>query len=82
MEGLAMKTIALRKIGNSQGVILDKTILDLVGAGEENVVFELRLKGNEISLRPVDRAEQKKRIREASKAVQRDQRPILKKLAE
>jgi antitoxin component of MazEF toxin-antitoxin module len=77
-----MKTIALRKIGNSQGIILEKTILDLVGAESENVVFELKVSEQEISLRPLSRKEQKKMIREAAKAVSQEQEPILKKLAE
>jgi antitoxin component of MazEF toxin-antitoxin module len=77
-----MKTIALRKIGNSQGIILEKTILDLVGADQENVVFELKVSEHELSLRPLSRQEQKKMIREAAKAVSQEQEPILKKLAE
>ena len=77
-----MKTIALRKIGNSQAVILDKTILDLVGASDGDAVFELKLRGDEIRLRPFSRAKQKKLIREASRAVQKGQRRTLNKLAE
>lgn len=81
-----MKTLALRKIGNSQGVILEKTILELIGADEhsdeQSIVFVLKVKDGEIRLRPLTRAEQKEMIRKASKKVAVDQAPILKKLAE
>lgn len=76
-----MKTLALRKIGNSQGIILEKTILELVGADEQNTVFALSIEGGEIRLRPLTRAEQKDMIKKAAKKVTADQAPILKKLA-
>ena len=77
-----MKTLALRKIGNSQGIILEKTILELIGADEQDVVFLLKIEDGEIRLRPLTRAEQKEMVRKASKKVTEDQAPILKKLAE
>ncbi len=77
-----MKTIALRQIGNSQGVILEKTILELVGADEKNSVFAMKIENGEIRLRPLTRAEQKEMIKKASKEIAQDQAPILKKLAE
>ena len=76
-----MKTLALRKIGNSQGVILEKTILDLIGADEQNTVFELKIKDDQVILRPLSRSEQKAMIKTAASQVAKDQAPILKKLA-
>ena len=77
-----MKTLALRQIGNSKGVILDKTILELIGADDENVIFALKIENNEIVLRPLTRKEQKDMIKKAGKQVGNEQAPILKKLAE
>ncbi len=77
-----MKTAALRKIGNSQGIILDKTLLDLVGADSDSIVFQVKVNDGEISLRPLSRKDQKALIREASELVSNEQQPILKKLAE
>ncbi|MCB0367776.1 MAG: hypothetical protein H6624_02480 [Bdellovibrionaceae bacterium] len=77
-----MKTLPLRKIGNSQGVILEKTILELVGADDQNAVFALNIENGEIRLRPLTRAEQKEMIKKAAKKVTKDQARILKKLSE
>ena len=76
-----MKTVALRQIGNSQGVLLEKTILELVGADEKNTVFALRIENGEIHLRPVTKAEQKELIKKAARSVTQEQASILKKLA-
>jgi len=76
-----MKTLALRQIGNSQGIILEKTILELIGADEKTAVFALRVEKGELILRPLSREEQKAMIKKAAKSVSEDQAPILKKLA-
>jgi antitoxin component of MazEF toxin-antitoxin module len=76
-----MKTAALRKIGNSQGVILDKTLLDLVGANSATV-FSIRVEGSQLILDPISKDKQKAMIKEASKKVIKNQSAILKKLAE
>ncbi len=76
-----MKTLALRQIGNSQGVLLEKTILELVGADQKNTVFALRIEGGELILRPLTRAEQKEMIKKAAAGITEEQAPILKKLA-
>lgn len=76
-----MKTLALRQIGNSQGVLLEKTILELIGADEKNTVFALRIENGEIHLRPITKAEQKELIKKAAKGITEEQAPILKKLA-
>lgn len=76
-----MKTLALRQIGNSQGVLLEKTILELIGADQKNTVFALRIENGELILRPLTRAEQKEMIKKAAKDITEEQAPILKKLA-
>lgn len=76
-----MKTLALRQIGNSQGVLLEKTILELIGADQKNTVFALRIENGELILRPLTRAEQKEMIKKAAKDITDEQAPILKKLA-
>lgn len=76
-----MKTLALRQIGNSQGVLLEKTILELIGADQKNTVFALRIENGEIHLRPITKAEQKELIKKAAKGISEEQAPILKKLA-
>lgn len=76
-----MKTLALRQIGNSQGIILEKTILELIGADEKNTVFAIHIENGALVLRPLSKADQKAMIRAAAKTVTADQAPILKKLA-
>lgn len=76
-----MKTLALRQIGNSQGVLLEKTILELIGADQKNTVFALRIENGELHLRPITTAEQKELIKKAAKGITEEQAPILKKLA-
>jgi len=77
-----MKTVALRKIGNSQGILLDKTLLDLAGAEPDSAVFEVKVNDGEILLKPLSRKQQKDLIRKASSEISKEQQPILKKLAE
>lgn len=76
-----MKTLALRQIGNSQGVLLEKTILELIGADQKNTVFALRIENGELHLRPITKSEQKELIKKAAKGITEEQAPILKKLA-
>lgn len=76
-----MKTVALRQIGNSQGVLLEKTILELIGADSQNTVFTLRIENGELHLRPITKAEQKELIKKAAQGVTQEQSSILKKLA-
>lgn len=76
-----MKTLPLRKIGNSQGIILEKTILELIGADEKTAVFAIQVDNGALILRPLSREEQKAMIKKAARAVAEDQAPILKKLA-
>lgn len=76
-----MKTLPLRKIGNSQGVLLEKTILELVDADDKNTVFAVTIEDGEIRLRPITKAEQKALIKKAAKDVMQEQKPVLEKLA-
>lgn len=76
-----MKTLALRQIGNSQGVLLEKTVLELIGADEKNTVFALRIENGELHLRPVTKSEQKELIKKAAKSITQEQSTVLKKLA-
>ncbi|MDZ4661058.1 MAG: AbrB/MazE/SpoVT family DNA-binding domain-containing protein [Pseudomonadota bacterium] len=76
-----MKTLALRQIGNSQGIILEKTILELIGADQKNTVFAIRVEDGELILRPLNAKEQKEMIKRAAKEITQEQAPILKKLA-
>jgi antitoxin component of MazEF toxin-antitoxin module len=76
-----MKTLALRQIGNSQGVLLEKTVLELIGADEKNTVFALRIENGELHLRPVTKSEQKELIKKAAKGITQEQSTVLKKLA-
>ena len=76
-----MKTLALRQIGNSQGIILEKTILDLIGADQKNTVFAVEIAGDTIKLKPLSQAEQNKIIEDAADEITNEQAPILEKLA-
>jgi len=76
-----MKTLALRQIGNSQGIILEKTLLDLIGADQKNTVFAVEIAGDTIKLRPLSQAEQNQIIEAAADEITNEQAPILEKLA-
>ncbi len=76
-----MKTVALRKIGNSQGVILDKSILDLVEASGPNTVFKLKIKNGAIVLEPLSDADKQKIALNAAEKITKEQKGILDKLS-
>jgi len=61
------------KIGNSQGIILDKPILDLLKI-KENTSFEVTHKDNGLFLKPIS-------VSEAYKKVSKKHRSSLDKLA-
>ena len=76
-----MKTTTLRKIGASQGVILDKTVLDLVNSNELGIIFKISLKGENIILSPVTEKDIEEAALEASQRISKTHRKVLDKLA-
>jgi len=48
----------LSKVGNSQALILDKTLLELIGVGERGEV-ELQVQGDTLLVRPVRSGERR-----------------------
>lgn len=76
-----MKTTALRKIGGSQGVILDKTILDLTNSNHPGTLFKITIQGEQIILTPLTESEIEERALKASKRISKVQRNVLDKLA-
>jgi antitoxin component of MazEF toxin-antitoxin module len=69
----------IQQIGNSQGVIIDKTVLRLVGA-EDATALDLTVENGAIVLRPIDEAGRKARLEEAAKTVLNKYAPALRKL--
>lgn len=76
-----MKLVALRKIGNSQGVILDKSILDLVDSSAPGTVFKLKVKKGAIVLEPLSEKDKEDLVLKAADKVTGRQRTILDKLS-
>ena len=56
----------LTKIGNSQGVLLDKNILALVGATSSDTVFKVTVDNDKIVLQVMSQAERDQLVMEAA----------------
>ena len=75
-----MLTKALKKVGNSQAIFLDKTLLGLVGAHEDSI-FKISIEGSKIVLEPMTHKEFKEEAMNVAKRVMKTHSPTLKKLA-
>ena len=75
-----MLTRALKKVGNSQAIFLDKTLLGLVGAHEETV-FKVTVDGNRLVLEPLSAKEFNDEAMTVARRVMKKHAPTLKKLA-
>ena len=53
----------LTKVGNSQALILDKTMLELIGVGERGEV-ELQVQGDTLLVRPAGSGARRARLQE------------------
>lgn len=72
----------LTKIGNSQGVLLDKQILALVDATSPDTVFKITIEGDKIVLKPMSLAERDRLVMEAAEEQMKVHAKVFKKLAE
>ncbi len=72
------KGVAVRKIGNSYGVILPKSDLDSLGVGEGDMLFVVRTPGG-IRLTPYD--PEFADVMEATRKYMREHRDALRELA-
>lgn len=70
----------LTKVGNTQAVVLDKTILGLVDANPEST-FKVSIDGKKIVLEPMSQKEVDRLALEASDKIRRTQKNVFKKLA-
>lgn len=75
-----MLTKTLKKVGNSQAVFLDKTLLGLVGA-KEDTIFKISVEGTRIVLEPITKQEFKEEALSVAKQMMKAHAPTLKKLA-
>ena len=71
----------LTKVGNTQAVVLDKTLLSLVDADSEST-FKVSIEGKKIVLEPMSKKEVDRLALEASDKIRRKQKNVFKKLAE
>ena len=67
-------------IGNSQGVIIDKTVLKLLGA-DEATHLDLSIENGAIVLRPVDEKGRRQKFASTAKRVLRKHGDLLRRLA-
>ena len=70
----------LSKVGNSQGILLDKTLLQLVNANAEST-FKISVEGHKIVLEPISQKEIDKLAIDASAKIRETQKNVFKKLA-
>jgi len=70
----------LTKVGNTQAVVLDKTLLSLVDADSEST-FKVSIEGKKIILEPMTQAQIDKMALEASQKIRKTQSNVFKKLA-
>lgn len=75
-----MLTKTLKKVGNSQAIFLDKTILGLIGAQEDSV-FKVSIEGQKLVLEPMTQKEFNQEAMNVAKRVMKTHAPTLKKLA-
>jgi len=80
MEVANMIAKKLTKVGNTQAVVLDKTLLGLVDANAEST-FKVSIEGKKIVLELMDQKEVDRLALEASDRVRRAQKNVFKKLA-
>ena len=74
-----MNKVTIRKIGNSQGVILSSSLLQELNLRSGDALFVTKT-ANGLELRPYD-PEHEKQL-EIAKQIMRENRSVLKKLAE
>jgi antitoxin component of MazEF toxin-antitoxin module len=70
----------LTKVGNTQAVVLDKTLLGLVDADSDST-FKVSVEGKKIVLEPMTEKEVDRLALEASDKIRRTQKNVFKKLA-
>lgn len=70
----------LTKVGNTQAVVLDKTLLSLVDADVESI-FKISIDGKKIVLEAMSQKEVDRLALEASDRIRRTQKNVFKKLA-
>ncbi len=75
-----MLTKALKKVGNSQAIFLDKTLLGLIGA-QDDTVFKISIEGSKLIFEPVTAKELKEETMNIAKRVMKTHSQTLKKLA-
>jgi antitoxin component of MazEF toxin-antitoxin module len=70
----------LTKVGNTQAVVLDKTLLSLVDADTEST-FKISVDGKKIVLEAMSQKEVDRMALEASEKIRKVQKNVFKKLA-
>jgi antitoxin component of MazEF toxin-antitoxin module len=70
----------LTKVGNTQAVVLDKTLLSLVDADTESI-FKISVDGKKIVLEAMTQKEVDRMALEASDKIRKVQKNVFKKLA-
>lgn len=70
----------LTKVGNTQAVVLDKTLLSLVDADTEST-FKISVDGKKIVLEAMSQREVDRMALEASDKIRKVQKNVFKKLA-
>jgi len=72
---------ALTRHGNSMALVIEKPILELLGANSETI-FDITTDGEVLILTPVKTKKQSKKIMEEAEKIKKKYYDVLKKLAE
>ncbi len=72
---------SLTKHGNSMALVIEKPILELLGANT-TTIFEITTDGNSLILTPVKNESHEEKVKKASEKINERYADVLKKLAE
>lgn len=72
---------SLTRHGNSLALVIEKPVLELLGA-DSKTVFEITTDGQALILTPIKDAEREKKFKKALKEANKKHKKVLKKLAE
>ena len=81
IEELLIMVKTLTRHGNSMALVIEKPILELLGAGPETL-FDITTDGKVLILKPIQNEDLNRKVMEALEKVNKKYEKALKKLAE
>jgi antitoxin component of MazEF toxin-antitoxin module len=81
IKGVSIMLKTLARHGNSMALVIEKPILELIGAQPETI-FDITTDGNSLIVTPVKTKKQSKKIIAEAEKIKQKYYDVLKKLAE